>query len=349
MPPRRPPIIVDDPDVAAIRARAADLQDDDPSDSEGKPDRRAPSNTYAVYNPATHGLYPLETMIPVPTVSFHELVVDKKELDRRSLDLTKADAARVESLVIGFSTNQEQLSSQIRNERDYSETLRKQRDEYALRNSETERRLNEMIRQSEDAKLERERLQAELRRAELMNQRFDMEMTQRTNVRKLELDAVRQAAAPVFAAAGMGVSKLLSEWTSKNIGASAAPGLPAQPGANGANGANGNGSASHNSAGEGPPIRVNLALTAEWRIALQAVWDSLSPEADAHVRAILASTLLAQFGAPPAPEEVKKVLFALVERDAGQDKIRDLFTTTAQAYVAEEVAEAPAHASPAPN
>lgn len=293
------------------------------------------------YNASTHAIYPIGTPtynpvshVAIPVDTHFALVNAKASLDASSVALNQSNNRQIESLVLGFSTGNSQLQEQISKDREYADRQRAIADEYRDKYIKTERSLSEMMRQSEDAKLERERLQADARNADRAMERLELELNAKLRGKQQELDALKSASAPVFLALGTGLSGVISQYAGKMAGVATTPASPAL-----------GGPAAAPAAPPTPQVRVSGDRTEEFKGAFRDVYESLGPQAIAGLRAVVCSTVLGATGAPPLPKEVKDGLLMAILSDAGEDKVRALMAEAGNAYVA---VEAPAAAN-APN
>ncbi len=189
-----------------------------------------------------------------------------------------------------------------------------------------------MIRLSEEATTERVRLQAELERGQQSLERLNLELQARSRDKKIEIDGVVRASQPVFAAAGTGVKLLMQEFGGKyvvGLGAGTPPPAAAAPAQQ----------------QQVPEAQVSLEGAKDWQtIVVDMLRDLKSPEPLACLRALACSFALADYGAPPLPSVVsKRLLFELLAKDLGEDRVKAFFFACNAAYVA----EAPAQAAPA--
>lgn len=293
------------------------VEEPEGEDADQAADLREPQ--FCMYDPVTH--------VAVPVDSYYALINAKTALDERSLALVQADAKKVESLVMGFSTGNSQLQDQIAKEREFSDRQRALADNYREQLEKKERQLSEMIRQSEDAKLERERLAADMRRAEMMNERLEMELNAKLKQEQAKLDAMKTASAPVFAAVGQGLGGLLAQYTGKAaLSASGASTLPS----------------SSNPDGAAPQVQVSLDGVEDFRNAFLQVYNTLGPQSVAGLRAVVCSAVLAAHGAPALPKSVKDGLMISIMSDAGSDKVQVLLQESGRAYCVAEASTATA-------
>ena len=256
------------------------IKDEAEEELESEDEAEEPKPTY---DPATHTCIPHETL--------HALVRAKSELDAYSLKAAEADAKKVESLIMGFSTNASLQGDQLARayefgnaQRDEAERLRKQVTDKDLE-------LSHMVRQSEEAKLERERLAAEVERGRLGVKRLEAELSHKLQMKEAELETVRRASAPVFAAAGQGLQQLLMAYgpqlMAKVAGVSAGSGglPPAQS-------TDAKDAKTPGSGDSSPVVRVSGERIEEWRTAFLAVFNASGPTAIACLRAATCSAII---------------------------------------------------------
>lgn len=322
--------------MAARKTNRRKVAEPEPEIEEDEEEEQAaPVKQFATYDPDTH--------VCVPADTFHVLVQAKHEVDQRALTLIEADAKRTEVQYMGFQANAGIQQEQLARAYEYGNHQRDEAERQRARVTQVEMQMAQMVRQSEDAKLERDRLAADLQRGQASLQRLEMELAAKQQLRQAELDAVKEVSRPVFAVAGQGLMQLLAQ-IGKNSMSPPGTGLPA---------ASSNG-APPGQAPSAPPGQPGQAApqqqpppqpqapteqydlytenTDEFRAAFAAVFDKLTPRSVACLRALVCSALP---GAPAFPDHVKQNLLQWVVEDAGEARVMKLLNESRTAYVVE--------------
>jgi hypothetical protein len=287
-------------------AKASEVEDDEEDEDD------EPEKVLATYDPESHVCVPAET--------FHLLIQAKEEVDKRAIALIEADAQRAQTLFTGFQVGAGIQQDQLKGAYEYGNNQREEAERYRRRVSEIEMDMAKMVRQSEDAKLERDRLAAELKRGEQALERLEMELKLKNDLRKAELDAVQRAAAPVFAVAAQGIAGLMAQHIHM-------PALPAKPNETSASGqVNGHAPPVSNA----PVVTVSADDTDTWKAVFLDVFNGLGPKSLACLRAITSSATVP--GAPPVPALVRENLIGFVMQDVGEQKVMALLHASAAAY-----------------
>jgi len=313
------------PKKAIEREEEADEEEEEEDDEVVK--------TLASFNPETHALYCFITHTCLTNEAHAELLSSKNALDDRAAALIEGDAKRSETMFMGFQANAGIHQEQLQRAYEFGNMQRDEAERQRARVSQVEMELSRMIRQSEDAKLERDRLSADIQRGQMSLQRLEAELDAKVRQRQAELEAVKQVSAPVFAVAGQGLAALIAQYGANKIPGLAAAGNAAvaaanQPQPNGANGANGK--------SNGKPVAevdLNLDDTEAFKKAFLDVFNTLGPRSLACLRALVCSNALP--GAPPVPAVVGEVLLGCIMEDAGQENVMALLRAAGQAYVSE--------------
>lgn len=286
---------------AALEERDNDEDDDEPEEPTG----------LASFDPRTHAVVTHEVLA--------SLVSAKSRNDEASADFIAKTTAQSETLFTGFSTMGAMGAGQLEASYKFGNA---QRDEAARLQKELaakDLQVANMVRASEEARLERDHLSAEMERGRMSLQRLQMELDSKLAQKQAELDAVRVSAAPIFAAAGQGLTALLLAHGPKLAGLGG--GLPAAP------------APTPGPDAQPPAPRVSTDGTESFKAAFAAVYEKLSPEALACLRAITCSQVLRGHGAPPIPAGLTEQLISFVMRDAGEECVLALLHTCRQAYV----------------
>ena len=309
--------------VAELRSklRRRDDEDEDDDDDEDEPAGRSKSQLLA-YDPRTH--------IALSVEDHHLLLANKAETDRGALAHIGAMRQQMETQFTGWSKGAE--IDEKRRERDLA-LIDQQRELISTFQSkvyEKDMELSRLVRQSEDAKLERERLAADVHRMETANAQLQMTLSSQERMKQMELDALRKAAEPAFGTVAALLRNVMSQYFPAGGAPGSAPGMGGAPAAGLPAGAPAGGAQARGT------FRVSEAGTDEFRAALFETLGTLGPGALARLRALLCSGLLPPFGvqAPPVSQELLTDLVTHVQSDAGSHIVALLHLCEA-AYVVE--------------
>jgi hypothetical protein len=315
------------------QARAAEREEE-----EDELDEEDDEHPLAVYDPAVFGIYALATHSAVPNEHLSALNQGGRQLRELVQTTTAALAKQQEGLFTGYSVNSQLASDQLKSAYSYGDAQRTRADDLQQALAKKDLEIANMVRQSEEAKLEYERLQAEKRRGEQSLERLEMELNAKLQARQAELVAVQRAAAPVFGAVAQGITMAVQHYGLKAV----AGGLPSAPSQQSG--------AAVNTAGA-PEAQVSTEGAAEWLATVVADLQTLrTPRVAACLRAMLCSYALGDFDAPPLPKVVnKQLLFDLLVEEIGQAKVVALLESCRAAYVTEPPAATQATGASAPN
>jgi hypothetical protein len=297
----------------------------EPEEDEEEDDEEVtPKQVLATYDPATH--------VCVPADTFHLLLQAKQQVDEADIRRTEADARRIqldkerhEATFSSFATGANLQADQIQRAYEFGNMQRDEAERQRSRVSHVEMQMAQMVRQSEDAKLERDRLAADLTRGQVALERLEMELKSKQAMRQAELDAVKEVSKPVFAVAGQGLMQFLMTVAQKNAGVPGVPGM-GPPGGLPAGAPVGPTAAGRSQ----PEVDLFLENTDEFKAAWSAVYDKLTPRSIACLRALVCSALP---NAPDFPDHVKDRLMRWVVEDAGDIEVMTLLKASATAYV----------------
>jgi hypothetical protein len=281
---------------------------------------------FATYDPSVFGVYNLHTHSAVPNEVYSSLTQGDRQLKELVVATTQQTAKQHESLFTGFSVNSELTSRALQSAQTYGEMQRDRADKLREDLAAKDREIAGMLRASEEATLEKKRLEAQIMQGQQALERLELELAAKSRDKKAELDAVRSASAPVFNALASVVPALMGAAAGKFIGGGGGTaGLPS---------ASGSGAPTK----DGPPeAQVSMTGAAEWQAMVVEDLQMLkSPRVAACLRAMLCSYALGDHGAPPLPSVVsKKLLFELLVEELGQERTAALLMSCKEAYVAE--------------
>lgn len=296
----------------------------------------APDQPTAYYNPLTH--------TAISSADLALLLRAKADNDRAAEELKRDTARQQEAMFSGYSHQHEQYRVTRDRDIEYIASLREDADRQRERVAQLQMENANMVRQSEDAKLERDRMSADIQRMQLANERLQIEMEGRLRERDSMYRALAQLGSPTAAALGQALGTFVS-------GKFGIPGLPgmsgASPVAGGPQGLPGTPGATPPGAPAGAPrSRVNFDFTEDFANTFNDVWNACGPESRAYFRAFFASHLLASQGAPPVTENFLRELVDLVIRDAGMERASAFFLACAPAYTSVEAPQGAPVAAP---
>src|SRR5271166_6516737 len=169
------------------------VKDPDDEDEDDLEDDESEKPVFARYNTATH--------IAITHENFSTMLQGKATADDAVATYVRAQQAHVHEAAESFNAvyvgGNRVLLHQLETTNKLLDAKQEHNDLLRKEVADAERRMSEMIRQSEDAKLERERLAADLERSRHALQRYEMELETKQAIRKDELDAVVRVSAPV--------------------------------------------------------------------------------------------------------------------------------------------------------
>jgi hypothetical protein len=264
------------------------------------------------------------------------LMLSKSRNDDAATRFAEQMRQREEGTFAAFANNADINEKQRRADIEYGNEQRKRGDALQEKLNEASGTIAKMIRESEEAALQRKRIEADLERAHLSNERTGMELHAQNQRHAIDVNAFAQHMAPTAQVLAQGLMMIIKQYvpvimSSVAGGAGvAAAGAPANAPQGATGGLPGNG------AQGGAPaevLRPNPNQTADFQVALVGVVSSCSPETMSYARAIMSSHILAQAGVPPPPQDVAENFFGLVVRDAGEAKVKALLDSLKIAYV----------------
>jgi hypothetical protein len=281
--------------------------------------------TQGVYNLETQGVFNLETQTVMPAGAVEALTVTKQTINKDSIAFFESQNKQYETFFTGFTATAAVTQSRITDDRDYIRSLREEGDQLRRALMDKEMEIAKMIRASEEAQLERQRLAAEVERGQQLLERVELEHRHKEALRRADLDAVAKTSAPVVAAFAKQVPFLMASMFSGAKGtANGAPaGLPAPTPA---------------TPGKAPEPGVSGEGTDEFRALFADVYNTLGNESLACLRAIMCSYAIP--GAPPMPKIVSDCLIRFVTQDTPVDKLQALMMHVASSAYIEPPADA---------